>query len=72
MLGRALAVKVAQSLAISMLRCTVVSNGENPPKISSLDVISRIFPSKFQQIYLISVSGHSLASYSKFVKLLQE
>ena len=32
MLGRALAVKVAQSLAISMLRCTVVSNGETRQK----------------------------------------
>ena len=58
MLGRALAVKVAQSLAISMLRCTVVSNGENPPKISSLDVISRDFSSKFHQIHLINLSGH--------------
>ena len=60
MLGRALAVKVAQSLAISMLRCTVVSNGENPPKISSLDVISRVFSSKFHQIHLINVSGHCM------------
>ena len=30
---------------------------KNPPKISSHDVISRIFPSKFQQIPIISVSG---------------
>ena len=60
MLGRALAVKVAQSLAISMSPCTVVSNGENPPKISSLDVISRVFSSKFHQIYLINISGHCI------------
>jgi hypothetical protein len=45
---------------------------DNCQKLSSLDVFLRIFPSKFQQIYLISVSGHSLASCSKFVKLLQE
>ena len=60
MLGRALAVKVAQSLAISMLRCTVVSNGENPPNLSSLDVISRVFSSNFHQIHLIDVSGHCI------------
>ena len=30
--------------------------GSNPPKISSLDVISQIFPNKIQQIHIISVS----------------
>ena len=61
MLGRALAVNVAQSLAISMLRCTVVSNGENWPKISSLYiVISRVFSIKFHQIQLINISGHCI------------
>ena len=36
-----------------------VPNSEKPrPKISSLEVISRVFPSKFQQISdIISVSG---------------
>ena len=60
MLGRALAVKVAQSLAISMLRCTVVSNGENSPNLSSLDVISRVSSSNFHKIHLIDVSGHCI------------
>ena len=69
MLGRALAVKVAQSLAISMLRCTVVSNGENQPKISSLAVISRVFSSKFHQIHLINVSGHYMHFFSKIVSV---
>ena len=32
--------------------------GPNPPKIRSFDVISRVFQSKFQQIHIISVSGH--------------
>ena len=70
MLGRALAVNVAQSLAISMLRCTVVSNGENRPKISSLYiVISRVFSSKFHQIHLINVSGHYMHFFSKIVSV---
>ena len=38
----------------------MVSNGPNPPKIRSLDVILRVFQSKFQQIHMISVSGHSM------------
>ena len=33
---------------------------KNPPKISSLDVISRNFPGKFQQIHSLSVSGHCM------------
>ena len=36
----------------------MVTNGPNPPKICSPEVISQIFPSKFQQIQVISVSGH--------------
>ena len=39
---------------------TIVPNGQNPPKISSLDVISRIFPNKLEQINLISLSGHDM------------
>ena len=39
---------------------TVVPFGPNPPKIRSFDVISRVFPSKFQQIHIISVSGHCM------------
>ena len=31
---------------------------KNPPKISSLDVISQIFPNKLQNLYITSVSGH--------------
>ena len=31
----------------------MVPNSYNPPKISSLDVISRIFSSKFQQVHFI-------------------
>jgi len=38
-------------------RGTVVPNGENPPKISSPKVISRVFPYTFLQIYITSVSG---------------
>jgi len=44
----------------------VVSNGLNlPKKISSPEVISRIFPTKFQQIHIISVfrSFHSLHTF---------
>ena len=33
---------------------------KNPPKIRSLDAISRIFPGKFQQNPMISVSGHCM------------
>ena len=32
---------------------------KNPPRIISLDVISRVFPSKFRQIHITSVSAHS-------------
>ena len=39
---------------------TVVPFGPNPPKIRSFDVISRVFPNKFQQIHIISVSGHCM------------
>ena len=45
---------------------------KNPPKIGS-NVISRIFPNRFQLICIISVSGdcmHSIYRYLKFVKLL--
>ena len=31
-----------------------------PPKIRKIDQISRIFPNKFQQIHLISISGHCM------------
>ena len=30
-----------------------------PLKIRSFDVISRVFPSKFQQIHIVSVSGNA-------------
>ena len=46
---------------LASLRCfrsPMVQNNQNQPKIRLLDVISRIFPSKFQQIHLISVSSH--------------
>ena len=36
--------------------CTVVSNCPKPPKLSSLDVISRVF----QQIHIISVTCHCI------------
>jgi len=39
---------------------TVVPFCPNPPKIRSFDVISRVFPSKFQQIHIITVSGHCM------------
>ena len=39
---------------------TQVPNRSNPPKISSLELISRVFPCKFQQIEIISVSGHQI------------
>ena len=35
-----------------------VPNGLNRPKISSLDVISRVFLVKFQQIHITFFSGH--------------
>ena len=38
----------------------MVPNGINPPKIDSFVVISQIFRSKFQQIQMIFVSGHSI------------
>ena len=41
-------------------RCTVVASSYNLPKISSFDVISRVFPSKFQEIHFIFVSGHCM------------
>jgi hypothetical protein len=34
------------------LRGTVVPNGKNPPKMSSLDVIAQVFPSIFQQNHI--------------------
>ena len=37
---------------------TVVRNGKNQPKLSSLDVIWQNFPNKFQQIQIIFVSRH--------------
>ena len=37
---------------------TEVPNVKNPPKTSSLDVFLRFFQSKFQQIQMISISGH--------------
>ena len=40
--------------------CTVVPSNLNQPKISLLYVISRNFPDKFQEIYLIFVSGHCM------------
>ena len=41
------------------------SRNIKPPKYSSADVISQNFPRKFQQIYLISVSGHFILFISK-------
>jgi hypothetical protein len=38
----------------------VVPFGPNPPKIRSIDVISRVFTSKFHQIHIISISGHCM------------
>ena len=40
------------------------------PKLAKnkiLDVISRVFPSKFQQIHIISVSGHCMCLVLKFL-----
>jgi len=49
---------------------TVGPDSKNPPKISSLDVISRIFV--FQNIHMTSVSGHYMRFKSlKNVKLLE-
>lgn len=41
-------------------RATVVPFVPSPPKIRSFDVIPRVFPSKLQQIHIISVSGHCM------------
>ena len=38
----------------------MTTNGPNPPKIRSLDVILRVFQRKFQQIHMISVSSHCM------------
>ena len=35
----------------------VLRTSQNPPKISSLEVISRVFPSNCHQIHITSVSG---------------
>ena len=40
---------------------TEVPNDENPPKISSPNVFSRVFSIRFQQICVISVSGDCTA-----------
>ena len=49
---------------------TVAPDSKNPPKISSLDVISRIF--MFQNIHMTSVSGHCMRLKSlKNVEMLQ-
>ena len=46
---------------------TVISNCYNPPKISLLEVISRVFSSiKFQHIHVPSVSGHSRVCFTSF------
>jgi hypothetical protein len=39
-------------------RLTLVPKSLNPPKISSFNAISQIFPTKWQQIHSISFSGH--------------
>ena len=46
-------------------RFTLVLNGWNSPKISYHQVISRVFSSKFLQIYIISVSLHFLCCILK-------
>jgi hypothetical protein len=58
-LGARLLLLAISNSTLAYLR-TVVPNGQNPPKISSLVVIWRVFPSKFQQIHMISVSGHCI------------
>ena len=46
---------------------TVIPNGYNPPKISLLEAISRVFPSsKFQYIHIPSVSGDSRVCFTSF------
>ena len=43
---------------------TVIPNSYNPPTISLLEVISRVFPSnKIQHVHIPSVSGHSFTSF---------
>ena len=44
-------------LVFPMPSLTIVPKISNPPKISLPDMISQIFPSKFQQIHIITVSG---------------
>ena len=46
------AVKGGRHAWFSLCQCyvvTMVRNGRNPPKISSLDMISQLFPGKFEQ-----------------------
>ena len=48
------------SLLLSARLYTAVQNGLNPPKISSPELISWIFSSKFQQVHIIFVSSHNI------------
>ena len=56
-------------LSLSVCR-TVVQIGYNPPKLSSLDVISRFFSRQFSAVHMISGSGHWMSFIFKICQIV--